>query len=241
MLKKIDKKIVLLIVVAVLLAGGLIWLAVFKQLENIKKTSDNIQKEQLDSLVRDERSQKILELGKELGNMKKSQEEMSSMFVDKNNAVPFLEMLEKVSATTGNSIKISFVDLTKMKSSTAPKPAVRESDETSEKDVQQEDKAKKAAAAQVKKPDFSNQLGFLIELTGEYRSLVDFLTKIENMPYFVRIYNFQTAPLVAKNQAVQSAGGNPAANPGNPPSGSEGESKLIKTNLTIGVYTNGGK
>ena len=68
---------------AVLFAGALIWLAFFLQLGKIREMSDNIQKEQLDSLVRQERSQKILEMGKELGDVEKSKNDMSAMLVDK--------------------------------------------------------------------------------------------------------------------------------------------------------------
>jgi len=240
MLKKMDKKICLLVAVAALLAGVLIWLAIFWQLGKISEMSDNIQKEHLDSLVRDERSQKIFEMGKELGDVENSQKEMSALFVDKENAVPFLKTLETVAAATGSLIKIDVADLTKMKSQTAKKPVVQESDAQSAKDVQKEDQTQKTASSQSGKQDFSNQLGFSVELTGKYASLVDFLTKLENLPYFVRVYNFQISPIV-KNQTSQAAGSGAAPASGDQPAGSDAGSKNIKTILTIGVYTNGGK
>lgn len=240
MLKKMDKKICVLVVAAALLAVILIWLAFFLQLGKIGETADNIQKEQLDSLVRDERSQKIFEMGKELGDVETGQKEMSALLVDKDNAVPFLETLEKIAGTTGCSIKISVADLTKIKSQTAKKPAVQESDAESTKDLQKESQAQKTVNSQSDKQDFSNQLGFSLELTGKYPSLVDFLTKLENLPYFVRVYNFQISP-IAKNQTTQAVGSGIAPAPGNQPAGAEGENKNIKSVLTIGVYTNGTK
>jgi hypothetical protein len=240
--KKIDKKICFLAAVAVLFAGALIWLAIFVQLGKIREMSDNIQKEQLDSLVRQERSQKILEMGKELGDVEKNKNDMGAMLVDKNNAVPFLKMLENIAVETGNEIKISVTDLSKMKSQAVQVPVVQESDASSAKDIQQEDQAQKAAQAKNSKPDFSNQLGFSIELTGRYGSLVDFFTKLENLPYFAQVYNFQIAP-VAKSQTAQAAGSGVASTSGVPsqPVGAEGENKNLKSTITIGVYTNGTK
>lgn len=240
MLKKMDKKICVLVAAAALLAGILIWLAFFLQLGKIGETADNIQKEQLDSLVRDERSQKIFEMGKELGDVETSQKEMSYLLVDKDNAVPFLKTLETVAGATGSSIKINVADLAKIKPQTAKKPAVQESDAESTKDLQKEDQAQKTADSQSVKQDFSNQLGFSLELTGTYSSLVDFLTKLENLPYFVRVYNFQITP-IAKSQTVQTAGGSAAPAPGSQSAGAEGENKNIKSVLTVGVYTNGTK
>ena len=233
MLKKMDKKICLLAVVAALLAGILIWLAFFFQLGKVRETADNIQKEQLDSLVRDERSQKILEMKKELGDVETSQKEMNALLVDKENAVPFLKLMEDTAIGTGNSIKISVVDLAKIKSQSSKKPVVQEADPESTKDIQKQDQAQKTEQAKNTAPDFSNQLGFSIELTGEYGSFIDFLTKIENFPYLVQVYSFQTAPMT-KSQAAQVT--SPPADQSN----SENvENKDTKSTIIIGVYTNG--
>jgi hypothetical protein len=236
--KKIDKKIFFLAAAAMLLAGSLIWMAFFLQLGKIMEMSDNIQKEQLDSLIRQQRSQKILEMGKELGDVEKNKNDMSAMFVNKDDAVPFLKALEDIASATGNEIKISVVDLSKMKSLAAKKVATQESDEESTKDVQKEDQAQKAAQAKNKAPDFSKQLGFSVELIGGYGSLVDFFTKLENLPYFAQVYNFQIAPIVA-----HQAGGVSATNQalGDQSIETEGEIKNIKSTITIGVYTDGTK
>jgi hypothetical protein len=227
MLKKMDKKICLLAAVAVLFSGALIWLAIFGQLGKIKEVSDNIQKEQLDSLVREQRSQRILEMGKELGDVEKNKNEMSAMFINKDDAVPFLKTLEDIAAATGNEIKINVADLSKTKSLAAKKVVSQETDDQSAEDIKKEDKTQKAAQAKNSKPDFSNQLGFSIELTGGYDSLVDFFTKLENLPYFAQVYNFQIAPVVV-HQTAQAAE-------------EEGKTKKIKSNINIGVYTNGTK
>jgi len=231
--KKMDKKIFLLIAIAVIFAAVLIWAAFFMQFSKIREMSDNIQKEQLDSLVRQQRSQRILEMGKEFGDLEKNKNDIGAMLVDKDDAVPFLKSLEAIAAMTGNEIKIDVADLSKMKLQASKKTVVQDSDEESAKDIQKEDKAQKTAQSKSNKPDFSNQLGFSIELAGGYGSLIDFFTKLENMPYFVQVYNFQIAPAV-KNQASQAVAGNQ-------PNGAGEISNSIKSTITIGVYTNGKK
>ncbi|MFA6193496.1 MAG: hypothetical protein WC726_01345 [Parcubacteria group bacterium] len=228
-----DKKIGFIVAAVVLLSAGLIWLAFWWQFGKISELSDNIQKEQLDSLVKQERSQKILELGKELDGIETREKEMKAMLVDKENAVPFLELLESTAIGTGNSIKISVSDLTKIKSQTAKKPAVAESDAESTKDLQKETQAQKVAKSQEKTPDFSNQLGFSIEISGEYETFLDFLTKLENFPYFVRVYSFQMNP-IAKSQTNQASGAL-----ADQPNLMNAENKNIKSTIIIGVYTNG--
>jgi hypothetical protein len=234
MIKKFDKKICLIIAAVVLLATGLIWLAFCWQFENIKELSENIQKEQLNYLVKQERSQKVLDLGKELSGIETREKELKDMLVDKENAVPFLKLLEDIAVETGNSVKISVADLTKISSQLSKKPAAQvSSDAESAKDIQKESQAQKAAKAKEKAPDFSNQLGFSVELSGGYGNFLDFLTKLENFPYFVRVYSFQMDP-VAKGQALQAVGN--SADQGNPGNiGNQG----IKSTIIIGVYTNG--
>lgn len=230
MLKKIDKKICLLVAVAILFAGTLIWLAFFWQFGKIKSLSGDIQKEQLDSLIRQERSRKVFELGKELENIEVRQEEISAILINKNDVVPFLEMLENVASATDNSIKINAVDLSKMKSQTARKTAIQESDDESVYSVKKKSQAQKKTISQNNnKQNFSNQIGFSVELIGEYRSLINFLTKLENAPYLVQIYNFQITP-IAKTSTTQLAESG-AVQP-------EENQKYIRTTLTISVYTN---
>jgi len=235
-----DKKIPLIAAVAVLLAVGLIWLAFFRQFGKIKELSDDIQEEQLNYSVKQERSQKILELGKELEGIETREKEMKAMLVDKEDAVPFLKLLEDIAIGTGNSIRISVTDLAKIKFQNSKKPIVQEADPESTKDIQKQEQAKKTEQAKSAAPDFSNQLGFSVELTGKYGSFVDFLTKLENLPYFVRVYNFQTIP-TAKSQATQAAGSGAVAT--SVPSGqsnlADAENQNTKSTIIIGVYTNG--
>jgi hypothetical protein len=240
MLKKFDKRIFLVLSTAVLLAGGLFWLAFFWQFGKIKTVSDNIQKEQLDSSVRQERSQKILEIGKELGDVEVQKKEMDAMLIDKENAVPFLKKLEEIAVETNTAIKISVTDLSKIKPQAAKKPVVQESDAESKSELQKETQAQKSAQPKVEQADFSNQLGFSVELTGEFQPLVDFFTKLENLPYFVRVYNFQINPVVAI-QTNQTAGSGVAQASGSQPADAEKENKNLKSTIVIGVYTNGKK
>ncbi len=231
MLKSLDKKAFLLLLAVIALSGFLIWLAFFWQMEKIKKISDDIQKEQLDYLVRQERKQKVVELGKELGDISAREKEMKAMFIDKENAVPFLELVENSAYSTGNQIKINVADLSKVAVQAVKKTLSQNEneDEDSKKSASKNTQSKEKSSSQSSKPDFSNQLGFSIEITGDFGSFVDFLTKLENMPYFVKVYNFQITP-AAKDQVAQQ--------PENQP---DEANKNLKAALVVGVYTNGTK
>jgi hypothetical protein len=239
MSRKMNKKIFFLVAISLIVVVFLAWFAFAVQLKNIKTVSDDIQKAQLDASVRQERKQKILELGKKLGNIESDQMGMSAMFVDKNDAVPFLEDLESIATTTGNEIAINVVDLAKLKPLLDKAvPSQEESDEESEKTSQNQAKAPSKPKTKAPKEDYSNQLGFTVVLSGEYDSLVDFFTKLENMPYFVRVYNFQIASdakkiKIPENEIPQAQNQSGA--------GQEEKNKTIKSILTIGVYANGSK
>jgi HAMP domain-containing protein len=243
MFLKIDKRILSLTIVAVLIAAGLIWLAAFWQLGKIREMSDNIQKEQLDHLVQEQRNKRILELKKELGDVGETKKDMDAFLIDKENAVPFLELLEGIARSTGNKINISVTDLAKMKSQLTPKNQVsKESDDESTDSAKKDTQKKNAANVKNEKQDFSNQLGFLVDLTGEYRSLIDFLTKLENAPYFIRVYNFQIAQAEKKQNSQTGTINESQAPPeGGQADQNEENAKNITTVLTIGVYTNGAK
>lgn len=228
-----DKKICLMVFVVFLLAAGLIWLAFFRQFGKIKELSDDIQEEQLDYSVKQERSQKIFELGKELEGIETREKGMKAMLVDKEDAVPFLKLLEDIAIGTGNSIKISVADLAKISVLASKKPVVQASDAESTKDLQKESQAQKTAKSKEKAPDFSNQLGFSIELSGGYGAFLDFLTKLENFPYFVRVYSFQMNP-IAKSQTNQASGA-----PSDQPNSANAENQSVKSTIIIGVYING--
>jgi len=231
-----NRKIFLAVAVILAVAGGLVWAAFFWQFERLKAISENIQKEQLDSQVRAERNQKVIELGKELGDVELRSKEMEAMLVDKENAVPFLKFIEDIANQTGNSVKISVVDLAKIKTAQKKPAVVQETEPESKKDLQKEEQAQKSAPAKEQKPDFSGQLGFSVELTGECRSVLDFFAKFENMPYFARVFSFKLSP-AAKTQSVPAAGsgaenGKPAIPEGN---------KKITANIVITAYTNEAK
>lgn len=219
-------------VIAIIAAAGLSWLAFFWQFGKIKTTSDMIQEQQLSSQVDQERRQKILELGKELVDIENNTNEMKNMLVDKNNAVPFLEALENISSSTGNSIVISVVDLSKAVAQNTKKPVASEDD--SDADSNSKTSPAKKATAKSAKPDYSNQLGFSLSINGTFPSLINFLNKIENIPYFIQVYDFKIAP-ISKNQSAKTE---------NSDSSQDDQNKLensLNTMITIGVYSNGTK
>jgi hypothetical protein len=240
MMKKISKKMLSLMAIAAIFSGFLIWFAFVYQLKEVKKASDDIQKAQLDASVQQERKQKILELGKELGNVELEQEAMGAMLIDKNDAVPFFKKLEDIAAETNNRIVISVVDFAKMKPllAKAAVPVQEDDDEDVVKDAPKKAKESASSSADKEKNDYSGQIGFSILVSGRYNSLVDFLTKLENIPYFIKIYNLQIAS--DERKIMSSAiGSDQSTAPGS--TTQEEDSNTIKSVLTIGVYTNESK
>lgn len=226
---KFNKNFILSAAAIASIVLGLIWLAWFWQFRKIKETVDNIQKEQLDSLVREERSQRISKLEKELGNVEASARQMNSALIAKEDAVSFLKDLENIARETQNSIKISVSDLTKLK------PAQKKTAPAASSDDDEDTKGAKPAQQKMAKieptEDFSGMLGFSLEVTGKYNSFIDFLTKIENMPYFVRVYNLEIIPADEKPASIGML-----VETGE---GQSEEENNISAKMIIMVYTNG--
>ncbi|MFA5871830.1 MAG: hypothetical protein WC858_03820 [Parcubacteria group bacterium] len=229
-----DKKILLIIIAIIVVLASLGWLTFFYQAKKIRDTAAGIQKEKLDWQVQKEKSQKISQLKKSLGDLETHKNDMEGFYADKNNALPLIKSLEAIAGETGNEITITVADLSKL-ASAQKKTVPKDSDEdaaTAKKDsaATKDSNTKSTASAQ----NFKNNLGFNLELSGTYPQLVNFLIKMENLPYFVRIYNYSVDAFI-KNKPSSSS--NQSSNSG--ASGEIPEGKLVKSNILIMVYTNG--
>ena len=244
MAMKTDKKIIAAVAIVSLSVAALGWFAFFYETKQIQNTADTIQKKKLESLVLQEKRDKIFKLKKDLKDIENYKSEMDKMLISKDDAVVFLRSVEGIATGASTSIKIESADLSKLKigsqknnpsSSGEETPTAQTKDQQVVADLAAE-KAKQKQADQLK-----TKLGFTIELAGTYPTLVDFLDKMENLPYFINIYNMDLTDPNKLNQPTAPVGGvlpagNPAANPGAPV-----ENKNIKMTMLVIVNTNDGK
>ncbi len=244
MARKTDKKIIITVAIVLLSVAALGWFSFFHETKQIEGTAEAIQKKKLESLVLQEKRDKIFKLKKDLKDIEGYKSEMDKMLIGKDDAVMFLRSIEGIASDTSNTIKIESADLSKLKignQKNAPSSSDEDTASTQTKDAQvaadqAAEKAKQEQASQLK-----NKIGFTIELAGAYPTLVDFLDKMENLPYFISVYNMDLAAQNKMNQPTATAGGVLPAE--NQTAGTEApaENKNIKMTMLVIVDINDGK
>ena len=242
MVKKIDKKIIITIVAISIIVAFVGWFALFYETGKVKETAETIQKKKLESIVAQEKRDKIALLNKELVDMESFKGEMEKMLIGKDDAVPLLRSLEEMAAKTSNVIKIEAADLSKLKTSQKSSNDLDE-DAATKKMTREEQVAADVAAEKAKQEGsgkIKDSLGFTIELSGTFPAAVDFIDGMENLPYFINVYNMDIATLAKEKKLVESGGvlaaGSPSSDSGSPP-----ENKNVKTTMLIIVSVSNGK
>jgi hypothetical protein len=158
---------------------------------------------------------------------------MDGFYVEKNNVLPLIKSLEAIAGETGNEIVINVADLDKIASAKKKTTA-----KDSEEDAAAAKKSSSAAKSSSTKnanitPNFKNNLGFSLSIRGTYQELVNFLIKMENLPYFIKIYNFG---IEAEEKPKQNTNSASIANP--EPTAELPTERFVKTSILIIVYTN---
>ena len=243
MARKTDKKIIIAVVIVSLSVAALGWFAFFYETKRIQNTADAIQGKKLESLVLHEKRDKILKLKKDLNDIESYKSEIDRILISRDDAVALLRSFEGISSDTGTLIKIESADLSKLKivsQKSAPSAAADDTTtpSTTASQVAADQAAEKAKQDQVNQ--LKNKIGFSIEITGTYPALVDFLDKMENLPYFINVYSMDLANPNKLNQSTPAVGGvlpaeNPTAGTGEP------ENKNIKMTILVIVNTKDGK
>ncbi|MDP1845904.1 MAG: hypothetical protein Q8L09_04125 [Candidatus Moranbacteria bacterium] len=243
MVKKPDKKIIITIAIVALSVAALGWFTFFYETKLIREKAETIQEKKLESLVLQEKKDKISKLKKELEDIENNKSEMDKMLIKKDDVVPFIRSLEEIADDTSNSIKIEAADLNKLKIG-EPKKAAKNDEEDAAKPKTKEEQAAADQAAEKEKQNsagnIKKNIGFSVELTGTFPAAINFLDKMENLPYFILVYNMdlteanKSKPPVAAGGGVLSAG-SPSVSPEALP-----ESKNIKMTMLIIVNTNDG-
>jgi len=122
---------------------------------------------------------------------------------------------------TGNQIEIDVYDLKKLK-------AKNKRTVSGSKNAKKNDEAKKEDK---NNQELKDKLGFSLELKGTFRSLIDFLNKVENFPYFIKVHSLDInllSELQRISRKTDDAGGE---------NGEAELAKKIKSTIIIVVYT----
>ncbi|MFA5926293.1 MAG: hypothetical protein WC831_05195 [Parcubacteria group bacterium] len=241
MAKKTDKRIILASSITFLIVAFFGWFSFFHETNKVKEITETIEEKKLESTVAQEKRDKIIVLKKELSDMELYNNEMKKMLMNKNDAVPFLRSLEKIAADTSNSIKIEATDLSKLKIKQG-KGSELDEDETGKVLTKEEQVAADVAAEKAKEEgagNMKNSLGFTLELAGTFPATVDFIDKMENLPYFIGIYNMDISSTVKEKKMAASGGVLAAGGPITNPEDSQGN-KNVKMTMIIIVGTNDG-
>ena len=232
MLKNFNKRIFIALLVTISIVLVLIWATIFFLGNKVKESFEKYQKEKLNSLVLEEKRNKILKLGRDLPDLEKDKESLEAMLLKKDMAVPLLRTLEKIAADTSCSIEIQPADISKIKFASASKQASKSEDDAETEEV----KGKKIeATAQVRKKEadelesLKKHPAFSIEVVGHFSALVDFFEKFENVSYFLR-------PLIIDFSVVGKSSASPSSMPASPESENQ-EEKNVKMTMTFIVYT----
>jgi len=235
------KKVMFTIALSVAIIVGLAWFTLIFQKKLIIEMSETVQKEKLDAFVHQEKKDKILKLKKELDDIEIQKKEMEAMLPKKDGVVPVLQSLEKIAFETSSTIKIDAVDISKLKIGQAKKPVKKQEDEeiakkesaTSSQDDEKEEKPSQDDLAKIRKfPAFN------LTITGNYSSLIDFMDKMDSLPYFIRVLIIDLA-YYDKDKNQMSSGGTVFA-PSLPSTdqSEENKEKGVKMTLLIVIYIN---
>jgi hypothetical protein len=239
--KKEEKKnIILTIVLLAMIILALTWFTFFYQVAKISKMSEDVQKEKLDSYVQQEKSDKIFKLKKELIDVEGRKKEMDAMLPDKDNVVPILRSLESIAAETSNSITVSAADLSKIKIGQTKKTSVAaESDDTAKKSATDQSEGAKDQVKQDDLAKLKDYPAFNMEIIGTFPAVTDFIYKMENLPYFIRVITLDASPY--EKPARRSSVDEGSSSENSVAAGSN-EDKLgdkgVKLSLLVVIYIN---
>lgn len=244
-----DKKILGITSAACVVILLLAWIVFFRQAKDIRRVSENYQKEKLNSFVLQEKRNKLSQLKKEISNLEEKNSELHAIYIKKEEVLPFLKILESIAADTNCTIAVNPVDISKIKFEKAKKtekPAPEKVEEKeAQEDEQEEDKTagEKQSQPAEKKDDLAElkkHPAFTIDAIGSFPAIVAFLNKMENIPYFARVLILNAAAYDAKEKKQVGGGSLATAGAGQavseqPVSPVIGE-KNVKMTLTVVIY-----
>jgi Tfp pilus assembly protein PilO len=235
-----DKRIYFTAVLTGIVVLLFLWLAFFWQGKKVREKAEAYQKEKLNVLVLEEKKKRLSQLRKEVDNLEGWKDKLNAMFVKKDEAVPLIKRLEKAAENTSCAISIEPADLSKIKFEKINKKSASASSGAKDEDEDGVKNKSEAVANDPKKQpqdelaELKKYPAFSVSASGSFSSVVDFLEKVENLPYFIR-------PLVIDVSSENKKGAAPTTGAGSLDAGGEKNApeeggKNVKMSLIIVVY-----
>lgn len=238
-----NKKIIITSALLGVVILTLIWLAFFWEAKRVKDVSENYQKEKLNSFVIQEKKNKFAKLNKEIANLKENTDELSAMFLRKDQALPVLKGLEDVASRSSCKIVITPADISKIKFASSTNQQKNTSSDENDTTVQKDQPASSDTGQ--KKIDelapLKNYPAFSVQITGTYPNAVNFVSKMENLPYFVRPLIVDIVPAGKSKQVNTGSSGTLSigtSSTQNQQADQSEENKNVMMTLIIVIYGN---
>ena len=146
---------------------ALVYFVVLPMKQRIADDDNNFKKKKIDNEMNAERIAKIPNMEMVHNIISEKRNELN-IILDKNNELDLIEKLESLASETGNEISLQM-------------EAVSPDDKPSATVAKKDDKGEKIEVLS------GNRLVAHISLVGKYDQLFNFLSRLENMPYYVNV------------------------------------------------------
>lgn len=235
-----DKKIAITILACVVVILLLVWTTFFLQSKKIRDSSEEYQKEKLSHFVLQEKEDKLLQFKKELADIEKRERDLKAVFVKKDEIVPLIKYLEQIAESSSCLLSIEPVDLAKIKFEKTQKTQKKESDldeeEKKGKTSKQTEEKKQEEKEKDELADIRNYPAFNVSVIGSFPSVVNFLSKLENLPFFIRSLIIDVSEDKKTSSKTATEAGILAVGSKDSSVSETSENKNVKMVLTVVVY-----
>lgn len=167
--------------------ASLVCFVIFPLIGKINDVADRIQEESLNQEIAKQRLNEIPKMQQQYQMLEKD-ERLLDVLLDKNNAVPLIERLEKLAQDSQNKIAISVQE----QSALVQKNTLKTNKKNAENEKLIIDSLPSAEYLQMK-----------IVLTGNYDSIVKFLEHLENLDYYSDIIGLDMKKVEIENEAQE--------------------------------------
>lgn len=189
-------------------------------ISKLRGTSDEIQKKIIDQQIEEARLGNLTQMKDELAKYEK-QKSSVAVILEAGSEASFIESLESMAASTGNSVSLKISEASKEASGKAS------------------GSDKKKAANILTELTYKKYFPIEVNLKGNYQSFINFLHKLENSQYYANVISLNIKKSARDNQSAASSGASEifSSSPSSSSDNSFNESEKLDTSINIIVYT----